>query len=406
MAGFEHGQTGESLSRAELEAALQAERGRLRLLSAHTSGIIFEFNARGQFVRVWASDPTLLAKPESELLGRTVSEALGPELGAFHDAAIQRALLTGNGDEYEYVLEVPNGRRCFLATSVVIPAHNDEERTVVYRIRDITDRAQAKARELHNERLATIGRLAAGVAHEINNPLAYISLNLEGIERRVSSLRGRPTSGTEDDFEEMASSLAMIREGTKRVQKIVRDLLNFSRPDDAQTCVDVLRVICLASELVLTEGDAHVKLQRDLAPTPFVLADEGRLIQVFVNLLQNAVQAIEQQQAGSSSPAGEVHLSSFTDRRGWAVVEVRDTGCGIPDKLLNRIFEPFFTTKPYGVGLGLVLCQTLVLSFSGQLEVFSKPGQGSTFRVSLPPYAPLGGEGEALGNRGTNGDTT
>lgn len=383
MSRFEQDCGADGIPRSQLEAELLVERGRNRLLSAHTHGIIFEFNAAGRFVRVWSSDPDLLAKPEEELIGLTVSEALGVELGAFHDEAVRRALSTGSGDEYEYTLDVPSGRRSFMATSVVVPAVNSDEQAVVYWIRDVTERVQAKARELHNEHLATIGRLAAGVAHEINNPLAYISLNLEGIERRLNALRARPSAGTEEDFEDIAVSLGMIREGSTRVQKIVRDLLNFSRLDDPLTRVDVIRAVSLAMELVLTENHPDVTVVRKLGPTPLVLADEGRLIQVFVNLLQNAVQALEAKPA-SGHGSGKIYVTTRTNAQGWAEIEIRDTGCGIQKPLFGRIFEPFYTTKPHGVGLGLALCQNLVSSFAGHIEVSSEPGRGSTFLVAFP----------------------
>lgn len=371
--------------RARLEGALETAKGRLRLLSAHTQGIVFEFNSLGRFAHVWASDPHLLARPEHELIGRTVSEALGPELGDYHDAAIQLALDTGKGAEYEYSLDVPGGHRWFMATSVVVPDTSGDDRAVIYWIRDVTQQVEARARLLQNERLASIGSLAAGVAHEVNNPLGYILLNLDGAERRLGYLEARVSPDLARELDAVRSSLAMIREGSHRVRKIVREMLNFSRLDDALTHVDLARVLDLAIEHSGLERVPFVELQRDFAQSPTVFADEGRLIQVFVNLLVNALHAIQPAEEGPSHPIGKVFVGLSTDERGWAVVLVQDTGRGIPREILGKIFDPFFTTKPQGVGLGLSLCQSIIASLNGQLEVASEPGAGSTFTVTFPP---------------------
>jgi two-component system, NtrC family, sensor kinase len=378
--------------RVRLEGALQTAKGRLRLLSAHTQGIIFEFNSRGRFTHVWASDPHLLARPEHELIGRTVSEALGPELGMYHDTAIQKALQTGTGAEYEYPMDVPGGRLWFMATSVVVPDTNGEDRAVIYWIRDVTQRVEARARLLQNERLASIGGLAAGVAHEINNPLGYILLNLDGVERRLGRLETQVSTSVAAELEAVKSALSIVREGSQRVQKIVKDMLNFSRLDDALTRVDLARVLNLAIEHAALERHPFIELQREFQVSPTVLADEGRLIQVFVNLLVNAVHAIEPAEPDNPKAVGQVRVVLSTDERGWALARVQDTGRGIPAEIVGKVFDPFFTTKPQGVGLGLSLCQAIVTSFSGQVAVSSELGAGSTFTVAFPPIAPFSQE--------------
>jgi two-component system, NtrC family, sensor kinase len=383
MAGVEQGRGGEDAQQEQSGSRLQADHS---MPHGSQPNLIFQLDRDGLVVHVWATDPGLLPKPEADVIGRTITDALGVEVGALHDEAVRLALTTGVGTERDYELDSPTGRRYMSATSVIFPSLDQhEQRGVMYWIRDVTQEVRARRRQSRTQRLATISRLAAGVAHEINNPLAYISLNLEGVERRVTQLHARPNTGTPDDFEDIALSLSMIREGTNRVQMVVRELLNFARPNDAPTSVDLTHVLRVALELVGGEGHEHVMVNRDLGATPMVLADEARLIQVFTNLLQNAVQAIEKRAANSGLPSGEVNVSARTDERGWAVVEVRDNGCGIEKKQLSKIFEPFYTTKPQRVGLGLALCQMWVLSYSGHIDVSSIPGQGSTFSVSLPP---------------------
>ena len=368
---------------SRLRLALAAAQGRLRLLSAHTSGIIFELNAQGRFVRVWASDPSLLARPEPELIGRTVSEAIGPELGAVHDNAVREALRSGRGNEYEYELAVPGGTLHFAASSVVVPADTDStERAVIVWIRDITEQVRTRAKLLQHERLAALGRLAAGVAHEINNPLGYMVLNIGRMRRQISAMAGA-FPDAEKKLEDLEAARALVGEGTERVRKIVRELTNFARIEDDLERVDLARIIALALDLAQVEEQERVRIVRQFEPAPEVMADEGRLVQVFLNLIDNAVSAMIQQPP-ELALTGELRLSTRTDEQGRAVAEVHDTGAGVPQALQDRVFDPFYTTKAEGVGLGLTLCQTLVTSFSGELTLSSEPGEGTTVRITLP----------------------
>jgi len=264
--------------------------------------------------------------------------------------------------------------------------------------RDLTERKQMQVRLLQADRMVSVGTLAAGVAHEINNPLAYLLANLEHVAtrrlpqiaiglRRVEEECGEGTRPQLDALKkaiaEIGEMLEIAREGADRVRTIVRDLKTFSRADEERRGpVDIHRVLDASINMTFNELRHSAQVVRDYAEVPLVDANEARLGQVFLNLLVNAAHAI---------PAGralenEIRIRTSTDARGNVRVEVSDTGCGIPREALGRIFDPFYTTKPEGVGtgLGLWICQGIVAGLGGALSVESEVGKGTTFTVTLP----------------------
>ncbi|HKO53654.1 MAG TPA: ATP-binding protein [Polyangiaceae bacterium] len=357
----------------ELSRRLAECEGRLRLLSTHTKGIIFELDSSARFVRVWASDPTLLARPEAELLGRTLLEVLGEEVGGWHHSRVLATLESGLDQEYEYEMVVPSGRRHFACSAVALPGA-DGQRSAAFWIRDTTDEIALRAKLMHAERLASIGTLAAGVAHEINNPLAYMLLNLGCIE----SLLG---SSAHEAQATLDLHLSMLCEGMHRVRRIVADLLTFARTEPRATEVDVHHALDVALEAVAAEVGANARLVRSYGEAPLVEANEARLVQVFSNLLLNAAQAV---------PAGEserlcIEVVTSTSRDGHARIELHDSGPGVPEHLLKQIFEPFFTTRASRTGLGLPICQHIVHSCGGQITVQNRAQGGLVAIVTLPP---------------------
>ncbi|XXF74966.1 ATP-binding protein [Myxococcaceae bacterium GXIMD 01537] len=249
----------------------------------------------------------------------------------------------------------------------------------VIRASDITERKQMHARLLLSDRMAAVGTLAAGVAHEINNPLAFVLSNLSFLTREVEGLAHELPPGRLVEAEEV---LREANEGANRVRQIVRDLKTFSRMDEeSPVTVNLQAVLESAITMARVEIRLRARLVRDYADVPFVEGSEGRFGQVFLNLLINAAQAI---------PPGEpdrhevrVVLRSDGER---VTAEVHDTGEGIAPDVIDRIFDPFYTTKPVGegTGLGLSICHGIVTRFGGDITVSSELGRGSTFRVSFP----------------------
>lgn len=228
------------------------------------------------------------------------------------------------------------------------------------------------------ERMASIGTLAAGVAHEINNPLSYVLSNLELILEEVRVLGEGSSSGRLHEIEEMVVD---AREGAERVRKIVRGLKTFSRSDDDRHAVMALApVIELSINIAMNEIRHRARLVKDFGPTPLVEANDTRLGQVFVNLLVNAAQAIPD----GDSAENVIHVVTSTDAAGRASVEVSDTGPGIPPDVLARIFDPFFTTKATGRGLGLAAVVGILRAHAGAIRITSRLGEGSAFRAYFP----------------------
>jgi PAS domain S-box-containing protein len=248
----------------------------------------------------------------------------------------------------------------------------------IWMARDLTERKQMEARLVRADRMASLGTLAAGIAHEINNPLAFTIANLSHLETDVLPRLG--LSASEQD--EARRPLADAQLGATRVRDIVRQLKMFSRAEEQvrPEPVDVQHVFETAISMASNEIRHRARLVRDYTERLVVEANEGRLGQVLLNLLVNAAQAIPEGRVEQH----EIRVVSRPHPEG-VMLEVRDTGSGIPAENLERLFEPFFTTKPIGVGtgLGLPICQDIVTSFGGRMEVESEVGKGSAFRVIL-----------------------
>ena len=227
---------------------------------------------------------------------------------------------------------------------------------------DLTEQRRLTEQLMVSDRMAYVGTLAAGVAHEINNPLAVILSNVELATRRLAEERARGEVATQ--VEQLDEELRDVREAARRVRDIVRDLRVFSRGDDLKTGpVDLSEVIDSAVRLARNELRHKATLVKRLPPLPEVEANEGRLAQVFVNLLVNAAQAITEGQAETNqiTVSGEVE-------KDWVTVEIGDTGSGMTPDVLRRLFTPFFTTKPVGVGmgLGLAISHRIITSMGGE----------------------------------------
>ena len=269
-------------------------------------------------------------------------------------------------------------------------------------VRDATDERDQELGRLQAEKLASIGLLAAGVAHEINNPAAFVLGNIEAlaghlrlIEDKLSELpeTALRSLGLSDVLFEATAILQESKEGMARIHRIVRDLGSFSHTDD-DTSVPMNVNPALESALTMLRNELkyRARVERDLRATRLVRASPARLGQVFLNLLLNAAQALDE----TTAKRNVVTVRSFDDGDG-VVIEVADNGPGIPPDVLPRIFESFFTTKPRGLGtgLGLPISLGIVRGLGGEITVDAPPGAGACFRVRLP--ASNGGAGRSAG---------
>lgn len=273
--------------------------------------------------------------------------------------------------------------------------------------------AHAHQQLLQSEKLAAIGQLAAGVAHEINNPVGFVLSNLNTLDGYIKTLAryageidrlvaGAVPSMTADlhalaesaDLDYLLSDAPILvhesREGLARVRTIVVDLRDFSRIDSTQVWewTDIHRCIEGTLNIVYNEVKYHAHLVREYAEIPMVRCIPSQISQVVLNLVVNAAQAYSSNHDQRDPARGAIIVRTGVDptdgSRVW--LEVADAGCGIPPEHLKRIFDPFFTTKPVGQGTGLGLSVTygIVNAHHGQISVTSMVGMGTTFRVTLP----------------------
>jgi signal transduction histidine kinase/ActR/RegA family two-component response regulator len=266
----------------------------------------------------------------------------------------------------------------------------------VLSLRDTTDEREDEVRRLQSEKLASIGMLAAGVAHEINNPTAFVLANIEALTGHLRLLQEKVRElpepviaglGLPDVLFEATAILQESKEGMARIHRIVRDLGSFSHvDDDGTTTLDVNAAVESALTMLRNEIKYRARVERDLCSTQAVRANQARLGQVFLNIVLNAAQALDE----TNAKRNVVRVRSFDDGE-FVVVEIEDNGPGIPSELVPRIFDSFFTTKPRGIGtgLGLPISLGIVRSLGGQITVDSRPGEGASFRVRLPAAAPV-----------------
>ena len=336
---------------------------------------------------------TFMNPVAESLLGVKLSDALGQFArdvlrltGAewYRETPLDRALAASQPIHVaEAVLESSDGSRRVIADSAAPVMDDAEVLGAVMVFRDVTEQKHLQAQLEIADRLASLGTMAAGVAHEINNPLAVVVGNaefvLEHLTQGPSALdpNARATKEALDAQRDILSAAS-------RIARIVADLRAFSRPEPgASGSLDVRDAIEWAVRSTAHEFRHRARLITKLEKVPRVDGEETRLGQVLVNLLINAAHAI----APGNTEANAVTVATRADAGGGVVIEVTDTGSGIVPEILSRIFLPFFTTKAVGVGtgLGLAICHGIVASMGGELGVESVVGKGTTFRITLPP---------------------
>jgi PAS domain S-box-containing protein len=317
---------------------------------------------------------------------------LGVEEAVLKDKPVEELVLPGDEESLlvpsspkeprEARFQHREGRRV-LGEVVTVPLDFGGQPSLVSIARDITERRQVQEKLLATERMVSLGTVAAGVAHEINNPLSYMLSNLSFVDDELGALAESGEGLQGERGLEVRTALKEALSGSARVRDIVRDLKAFSRGTDEEQRgpVDMRAVLDSCANMASSEIRHKARLVKEYAEVPPVLGNESRLGQLFLNLIVNAAQAIPH----GNLQGNEIRLS-LTSEQGEVQVAVRDTGEGIPQENLAKLFDPFFTTKPVGVGtgLGLSICHGIVTSMGGRITVESEPGRGTTFRVFLP----------------------
>jgi two-component system NtrC family sensor kinase len=311
-----------------------------------------------------------------EVMGRTVFDVLHRQPRELLRREFDRVFETGKLEQLEVESAGTGETRYYRLTKIPMRLAGDQVTHVITIGEDVTEWRSVQQQIAQTDKLAAVGQLAAGVMHEINNPLATITACLEALAARAEELTGTTRAGFEEYFRIMESELG-------RCKRIVEGLLDFSRPKARHKKAVPINQIVEDALFLVKHHDRfkRIKLVRRLAEhLPEVEANAEQLIQAFLAIMLNAIDAME----------GEGTLTVATalgaDRSDEVCVDFSDTGVGIPRENLSKIFEPFFTTKlpGRGTGLGLSICYGIVAEHRGRMQVDSQPDRGTTFRVLLP----------------------
>ena len=322
----------------------------------------------------------LYANPAAlQLLGYRKADLVGRSMSIFLDEAsmgamrrrIQQMAETGERlTPREYPARRRDGTIATVEISSIFIEYEGAPAVLAF-ARDVTDRSRLRSQLEHADRLAALGRLAAGVAHEINNPLAFMTLAASSLSKRLVNI------AADEEIHALAEDIQL---GVMRIAAVARDLRIYGRyEDETATAVDLGRVLEQSMRLTAHELIPRVRVELERGPLPPVRGVATRLEQVFVNLLLNAGHAIDEERTD-----GAITVVARA-REDSVVVEVQDNGAGIPDDAVERLFEPFFTTRApgAGTGLGLSICRDILTRFGGSLVATSEPGQGTIMRVTL-----------------------
>ena len=394
------------------EEALRASERRYRQLTEATLDAIVVADERGVISLFNAAAQRTFGYSEQEVLGQPLTILMPPEYHEAHQRGLRHYLETREARVVGRTIELRGRRKdgeVFPLELSLSAVELPEEIYFLGAIRDLTERQRLQARIVQSEKLASLGLMSAGVAHEINNPLAYVANNLAVLERDIRGLTAlvaayeaaqailesaRPDLAAQvaqlaeeidlpyvkEHIEQIVSS---TRQGVKRVADIVQNLRGFARLDQAAVgWVNLHDAITSSLEMIRGRlGRRHIVVEQQFGDLPLVMCASAQINQVFLNLLVNALQAIEATSKGGGRI--EIRTRAAGDE---VIVEVADDGRGIPAELLPRIFDPFFTTKAVGegTGLGLSISHGIVSDHGGRIEVENTPGQGSRFRVILP----------------------
>ncbi len=316
----------------------------------------------------------------AEMVGTRWIDLLAPDEHPKVQAAFASALV-GVTSELEVQLGQPGAMPRFFHCRLGPVREQGTITGFVMVARDVTDRKQTEMQLMLADRMASVGTLAAGVAHEINNPLAAVIANLDMALQDLADLGERP--GLPPD---LLDELRDARLSADRVREIVRDLKLFSRThEDVFGAVNVEKVLDSTLRMAWNEIRHRAKLVKVYGNAPRVLANESRLGQVLLNLIVNAVQAIPE----GNYESNEIRVTTLSSDD-QVIISIADTGAGMPLEVKQRLFTPFFTTKPVGVGtgLGLAISHRIITTMGGSITFESEVGQGTEFRITLPIAGP------------------
>lgn len=362
-----------SIAYASERARRQQEVHELTSALANAVDAIATLDGSGGCIALNAAFQSLLGYSPAEIEG-------GPLLSLIHevDRPTVAHSLTASGMEEVVARAIrKDGRIVPVQLSIVARGRG---RGHFCFVRDLTRQKQIEGKLASAAAITAVGSLATGLAHEINNPLAVVLANVEEAVRVVADFEVNVPAFSGTDLDELRSMLEEAHSAAQRVQFIVRDLRPFACADDRRGRVDVNGVIEACCNIAFAEIRHRAKLRKELTAVVPVLGSEAKLAQVFLNLLVNAAHAMPEGDMGHN----EITVSTRQEGRAALVVEVADTGTGIPTANINQVFDPFFTTKARRPGMGLAIARATIVAHGGEITLRPNASGGTIVRVVLP----------------------
>ena len=418
----------ELAERKKIEERIKASHAELNYIFNAASAGMRVIDTNFDVVRVNRNFLQMAGLSPEEVIGKKCFETFGGAKCQSADCPL--ALISSGRQTVEYEVEkILADQERITCSLTAAPFYGPDGRLIgiVEDFKDITLRKKARkelaeayadlkatqSQMLQREKMASVGQLAAGVAHEINNPVGFVSSNLTTLAKYIDRLTGfihlQDKAVNSDLRQELQGARKELKidyiaedakdlireslEGTDRVSTIVRGLKSFSRVDEAQRqAADINECLEATLNIVWNELKYKAAVTKEYGDIPRTICNPQQLNQVFMNFLVNAAQAIAKQ--------GEIRIRTSHENN-WILVSIADTGCGIAAENLPRIFEPFFTTKEIGkgTGLGLSISYDIIKKHGGDIAVASEPGRGTTFTVKIPVVT----EGKEAGTASARG---
>jgi PAS domain S-box-containing protein len=384
LIGAALGRAAEAEARRAARAAEEAQAAILRSFyesAPFSMGIVELVGDDFRYLSVNTRSQEFLGLPPSAVEGKTNVE-LGAPAEKARDWAerMRETLREQRAVRFEDPTSGPGGNRIYSATIAPLPGGPSAAPRFCFVLEDVSDRRRMQAHLELSDRMASVGRLASGVAHEVNNPLSVVMANLRFLAEELGRVDGSSAGTVLGELREVVTETETMAD---RVRRIVRDLQALaSSGGEARGVVRIEQAVSASVTMATHTTRQRANVVVDLDPLPPVLGSEARLTQLFVSLVVNAAEAIPP----GNVEGNEIRITA-REGSGGVVVEVRDTGCGIDPAHLAHVFDPFYTTKPVGNGMGLGLSSAhgIVTAHGGILSVESEVGKGSVFRVWLPP---------------------
>ncbi len=370
-----------ALLNAKYVREIESNERRLKALVGSVDEIVFEIDENGTYIGVWTENEELLIRPKEELLGRRISDFFDEGLAESFSEAIKRVLKKRKSEVIEYKLFIMGRERSFRARINPIITPDDQPNTVSMLARDVTESKALETQLLRSQRLESVGNLAGGIAHDLNNILQPILMSIQLLKSRISD-------------EKCRSWLDILDQSAQRGADLIKQILSFARGlESKKQPFDIKYLVNEVQKMLNVTFPKFINLHTEIEDNiPSVFGDYTQLNQMFMNLCVNARDAMPE--GGDliirirHITAGKDNIPAFLkpDHQEYIVIEVSDTGIGIPPENLDKIFDPFFTTKASdkGTGLGLSTIYGIVKDHDGVINVESQVGKGTKFMVYLP----------------------